>query len=122
MSGEKFTARRLLVVDDEPLIRWSVAEAFRDLGCEVEVAGTAVEALQAASSPDRFDAVLLDLRLPDSSGLALLDLLRAAEPAARIILMTAYATPELKQEALARGVSYVLNKPFELGDLPPLVY
>ena len=113
--------RRLLIVDDEPLIRWSLAETFRDLGHEVQVAGTAAEALQAVSSAAQFDTVLLDLRLPDSTDLALLVELRVAAPAARIILMTAYGTPELNQRALARGASCMLNKPFELNDVLALV-
>ncbi len=120
-GGKKFTVRRLLVVDDEPLIRWSVAETFGEIGHEVQVAGTAAQALQAVSSSVPFDTVLLDLRLPDSTDLGLLDRLRAALPAARIILMTAYGTPELIQRALASGASCVLNKPFELNDVLALV-
>ena len=120
-NAKKSTVRRLLVIDDEPLIRWSVAETFGELGHEVQVAGTAAEALQAASSAGPFDTILLDLRLADSTDLGLLDRLRALAPISRIILMTAYGTPELQRLALASGASCVLNKPFELNDVLALV-
>jgi two-component system, NtrC family, response regulator AtoC len=114
--------RRALVVDDEPLIRWSVAETLRDRGYAVTEAGTAHDALRAVSDDDvPFDVVVLDLLLPDSSDLMLLSRIRALHPDVPIILMTAFGTPEIVEGALHLGAYRVVNKPFEMDDLAELV-
>jgi len=112
----------VLVVDDEPLIRWSLTETLRDCGHDVSDASDAGSALAAAGSPARpFDVVLLEFRLPDSNDLVLLGTLRRMIPEAQIIMMTAYGTPELFQQARDLGAYRVVNKPFELGALADLV-
>ena len=117
----KTYARHILVVDDEPLIRWSVSESLTDLGYDVEEACDAASALRmvtGAALP--FDVVVLDLRLPDMDDLSLLATLRQVIPGATMILMTAFGTPEVVAEAMALGAE-VINKPFELDDLRRLV-
>jgi CheY-like chemotaxis protein len=119
-AAEKFP-RHVLVVDDEPLIRWSVTESLSDLGLVVEAASDATSALRTVTNAALpFDVVVLDLRLPDMDDLSLLGTLRQLMPAASIILMTAFGTPELLADAKAMGAS-VLNKPFELDELTRLV-
>jgi DNA-binding NtrC family response regulator len=115
-----FSPRRVLVVDDEPLIRWSVSETLADLGCVVEQAGTANAALRAVTLCRHFHVVLLDLRLPDMHDLSLLRALRGLLPAATLILMTAQGTADIIEDADALGAS-VLHKPFELDALRRLV-
>jgi DNA-binding NtrC family response regulator len=113
---------RILVVDDEALIRWSLVETLSDSGNEVVAvtdAENAVQAVTDAAVP--FDVALLDFRLPDSNDLALLSRLRRLTPLTRIILMTAFGTPEILQGALDLGAYCVLNKPFEMTALSPLV-
>lgn len=113
--------RHALVVDDEPLIRWSVAESLSDIGMDVEQASDAADALRMVTTAARpFDVVVLDLRLPDMDDLSLLSTLRHLLPAAVLILMTAFGTPELFADAEAMGAA-VLNKPFELDELKRLV-
>jgi two-component system, NtrC family, response regulator AtoC len=113
---------RILVVDDEALIRWSLVETLSDSGHEVVAVTDAQSAVQVVTdSAVRFDVALLDFRLPDSNDFALLSRLRRLTPATRIILMTAYGTPEMSQEALDLGAYCVLNKPFEMNALSPLV-
>ncbi|OFW21587.1 MAG: hypothetical protein A3H97_12750 [Acidobacteria bacterium RIFCSPLOWO2_02_FULL_65_29] len=113
---------RVLVVDDEPLIRWSLSETLVDRGCETVEAADGRSALQAVSeTPNPFDVVLLDLRLPDSSDLGLLARLRALTPAAQVILMTAFGAPDVLQRALDLGASHVVTKPFEVADVAALV-
>jgi DNA-binding NtrC family response regulator len=117
------TGLRILVVDDEALIRWSLLETLTSCGHAVVEAGDAASAVQAVTAAVvPFDIVLLDLCLPDSDGLALLSRLRRLAPAAQIILMTAYGTPEILQGALNLGVYRVINKPFDLQDVTPLVW
>jgi DNA-binding NtrC family response regulator len=113
---------RVLVVDDEPLIRWSLAETLSGDGHEVVEAATGQAALSAidnATAP--FDAVLLDFRLPDSDDLVLLGRLRLLLPDASIIMMTAYGTPEMMEQAIELGVYRVVHKPFEIADVAALV-
>jgi DNA-binding NtrC family response regulator len=108
----------VLVVDDEPLIRWSVTETLADLGLDVEQADCAASALQAITTAALpFDVVVLDLRLPDMHDLSLLATIRQLLPTTPVVLMTAFGTPEIMGDARSLGVSAVLNKPFELGEL-----
>jgi DNA-binding NtrC family response regulator len=116
-----FFPPHVLVVDDEPLIRWSVAESLSDLGLDVEQAPDAASALRTVTtSAEPFQVVVLDLRLPDMQDLSLLATLRQLLPDARLILMTAFGSPEIAQQAALLGAA-VLNKPFELADLNRLV-
>ena len=112
--------KRILVVDDEPLIRWSLAETLSDRGYEVVEAADGRAAVRAVSASP-FDVVLLDIRLPDSSDLTLLSRLRLLAPDARVILMTAHGTPEVVQKALDLGAFRVVSKPFEVHEMVDLV-
>jgi CheY-like chemotaxis protein len=113
--------RHVLVVDDEPLIRWSVTEALVDMGLDAEEATDAQSALRAVTTAARpFDAVVMDLRLPDMNDLSLLGTVRQLLPKATLILMTAYSTPEIVADARAMGAK-VVNKPFELDELKQLI-
>jgi len=118
----KKSAARVLVVDDEPLVRWSIVETLREHGfvmLEAADAHTAlVSILDPATAPD---AVLLDLKLPDSDDLSLLASVRRVLPSVPVILMTAFGTPEILDEARRLGVFTVLDKPFELDDLELLI-
>jgi CheY-like chemotaxis protein len=117
----KKSPRHVLVVDDEPLIRWSVSESLSDMGCAVRQASDASSALQLVTTSEQpFDAVVVDLRLPDMNDLSLLGTLRQLIPAASIILMTAFGSPEILESARALGAD-VLSKPFEFAELHRLV-
>jgi DNA-binding NtrC family response regulator len=113
---------RVLIVDDEALIRWSLANTLRDCGHEAVEAisgAAAVRAVADARLP--FDVLLLDFRLPDSSDLRLLAELRRLTPTTSVVLMTAYGTPEVVQGALDLGAFRVVGKPLDMSDLPALV-
>ena len=119
-DAEKFP-KQVLVVDDEPLIRWSVSQSLGELGYEVSEAPDAATALKmVTTSPLPFQIVVLDLRLPDMHDLSLLGTLRQLLPAARLILMTAYGTPDIIDDARAVGAAVML-KPFELTELTRLL-
>src|SRR3954451_11927602 len=86
----------VLVVDDERLLRWAVAETLTAQGYEVSEAGDAKSALKAlGTSRTSTDLVLLDLFLPDACDLRVLNLIRTVAPSVPVILMTAFATPEI---------------------------
>jgi DNA-binding NtrC family response regulator len=121
--GAHIDARhRVLVVDDERLIRWSLSETLRHQGYAVVEAGDARSALSEANdAPESFGVVLLDVRLPDSTDLTLLTNLRRLMSDARIIVMTAHGSPELAQGALDLGAYRVLDKPFGMSELAEIV-
>jgi DNA-binding NtrC family response regulator len=113
----------VLVVDDEPLIRWSVTETLSGLGLDVEQAGDAASALRIMTTGSlEFDIIVLDLRLPDMHDLSLLATMRQLQPEASIVLMTAFGTDEIIERAVGLGARSVLHKPFELGTLVDAVY
>ena len=114
-------ALRVLVVDDEALIRWSVAETLSDCGYQVVETGDASGARSAVGDGIAFDVVLLDYRLPDSDDLGLLASIRHAVPGAQVIMMTAFGKPEVVRGALELGVFRVVNKPFEMEAIAHLV-
>jgi two-component system, NtrC family, response regulator AtoC len=112
---------RVLVVDDEPLIRWSIAETLSSAGHHVVEAPDAASARRMLDETPNLDLVLLDLRLPDSSDLALLLDVRRKAPNTPVIMMTAFGTPEITTDALKLGALRVLNKPFNMHDLQTAV-
>lgn len=112
--------RRILIVDDEALIRWSVAESLEDAGFATAEAGSAAEAIRQLDG-NGFAVILLDLRLPDSADLGLLRRIRQLAPEARVILMTAYGTPEILAEARQLGAVNTLSKPFDMARIVGLV-
>jgi two-component system, NtrC family, response regulator AtoC len=115
-AAKKPTPPRILVVDDERLVRWSVAETLTARGYEVVEAADARSAMQEFGAGDTTDLVLLDLRLPDADDLRVLARMRQKAPATPVILMTAFATREIVEEAAALGAP-VIGKPFDLNDL-----
>jgi two-component system response regulator AtoC len=112
----------ILVVDDEALLRWSLAEVLRRSGHRVIEATSAHEALDAiGDTSSSIDVALLDYRLPDSTDLRLLEEVRRRVPKSAVVLMTAFGTPETVQGALDRGAYCVLSKPFDMHAIGSLV-
>lgn len=118
----KIRSRRVLVVDDELLIRWSLNEGLARAGFEVVEAEDAQGAL-ARFTPEapHIDAVILDLRLPDSADLGVLRRIRELSPATPVILMTAYGSVETTDDALRLGAWAVVSKPFDLHGMVTMV-
>jgi len=113
---------RVLVVDDEALIRWSLIETLTETGHDAVAATDATSAVRTLSeSTIPFDVVLLDFRLPDSNDLTLLSQVRRLSPGAQVILMTAYGTPEVAKGAMDLGAFRVVGKPLEMREVPELV-
>ena len=107
---------RILVVDDEPAQRELVSGFLRKRGFEVDEAAGGQAAL-ARFTQEPFDLVLTDQRMPDLSGLDLLQRLRAVTPEAAVIVMTAYGTIETAVGAIKAGATDYLSKPINLDEL-----
>jgi two-component system, NtrC family, response regulator AtoC len=109
----------ILVVDDEPLIRWTLSERLSQEGHAVVEAESAKAAI-ARFGPD-IDLVLLDYRLPDSDGLQVLRAMKASDPDVPVILLTAFSSIETAVEAMKQGAYHYANKPFNLDELALVV-
>src|SRR5512138_585265 len=120
LAAEKSTLR-ILVVDDEPLIRWSMCQVLADSGHDVEEANDGASAVRKLSNGARFDVIVLDYRLPDSNDLQLLQRIRGLSPDSTVIMMTAFGTPEMVAGALELGAFRVVPKPFDVHDMARLV-
>ena len=105
----------LLIVDDEANIRASLQGALGREGYSVEVAGSLAEARTALR--EAVDVVLLDVRLPDGSGLDLLAEVLAATPETAVVMMSGHATIDVAVEATRRGAYDFLEKPVSLERL-----
>ena len=112
---------RVLVVDDEPLIRWSLCETLEQAGHMVVEASDAKTTVGALLAGDLFDVVLLDYRLPDSNDLNLLADVKRLAPASAVIMMTAFGAPEVVAGAFKLGAYRVIPKPFEVHEVAALV-
>ena len=111
--GEPF---RILVADDEPAQRELVGGFLRKHGFEVTQAADGRQAL-ARFKQEPFDLVLTDQKMPDLSGLELLEGVRAITPEAAVLIMTAYGTIETAVSAIKAGAADYLTKPVNLDEL-----
>jgi len=113
----------ILVVDDEPLIRWAVRQTLEDAGYAVVEAGSAREAMSriAEASSRPLKVALMDLRLPDSDDLSLLRRVRGTAPDCQVIIMTAHGSPEILRDAMTQGAFGTISKPFDLATIVGLV-
>jgi DNA-binding NtrC family response regulator len=107
--------RRVLVVDDERLVRWSLGERLRKDGMEVLEAASAADALRLADKNPH--AVILDFRLPDGDGISVLNKLRQSDPDLPVIMLTAHKDAETIVAAMKAGATDYVTKPFDVNDV-----
>ena len=103
---------RILVVDDENNIRMMVRLALQHVGYTVDTAADGMEGLEKFGDGSKYDLVLLDQRMPGMEGLDVLREMRQRDPAARVIMATAFGTIDLAVEAMKSGATDFLRKPF----------
>lgn len=107
-------AKSVLIVDDEKLLVRTLSNALKEVGYRISVAGSVEQAEKHLAQETAFDLILVDNRLPKGSGIDLIRRLRERSVRSRVILMTAYETPEVKAEARRLKVDRYLKKPFDL--------
>lgn len=111
---------RLLIIDDEQSIRFSLKKYFELRSFSVDTAATATEA-QALLGGDHYDVVILDIRLApegdSTDGLDLIDLVRRRSPDARIVVLSGYLSAESTERARRLHADLILSKPQPLAQL-----
>jgi two-component system response regulator AtoC len=106
----------ILIVDDEETARSFVSEALNDAGYETTQAGDLAQAVRALDAAEA-DIVLLDVNLPDGSGLSLMDRIARENPSPPVIMITAYGEIEMAVEAMKKGAQDFLQKPLDFERL-----
>lgn len=114
MSAE--LARSLLLVDDDEVFRGRLARAFRDRGWDVCEAGDLASALRNAEE-ETPEYVVVDLRLPDGSGLEVVRRLKALDTTTTVVVLTGYGSIATALDALRLGAVHYLTKPAAVDDL-----
>ena len=104
-------SKRVLVIDDETNIRRMMRLTLESDGYEVEEADDGEKGLAAFGDGIRFDAVLLDQKMPGMDGVETLRQIRKRSPGARVVMITAFGTIELAVEAMKAGATDFLRKP-----------
>jgi CheY-like chemotaxis protein len=107
------TSKRILVVDDDPNMVQTLCDILEMRGWETTRAFNGLEAVQHAAAKN-VDVVLMDVKMPQMNGVEALQRMKQANPAIRIVLMTAYAAPDLLAQAEEAGVVRIMRKPIDL--------
>jgi len=107
---------RVLVLDDEKLIRWSLAEELRTAGFEPVQAGTIDEARAIIAGQD-LDLCIFDIRLPDGSGIDLLKEVRTSDLDTPIVMITGHGSVATAVEVTRAGATEYIPKPFDLQEM-----
>lgn len=111
---------RILVADDEESIRWVLSKALGKQGFSVELAADGSEALKLLRKI-HFDLAILDIKMPEHSGLELLSRIRQDYPDMLVVIMTAESTMKNAIEAMKRGAYDYITKPFDLDALDAIL-
>jgi len=106
--------KSVLIVDDEKLLARTLPTALREAGYRIAVAGSAEQAERHVFGEATFDLIVVDNRLPRESGIEMVRRVRDQAVKSKVILMTAYETPDVKSEAKRLKVDRYLKKPFDL--------
>lgn len=113
-------AEKILIVDDENLIRWALRKELEREGYEVFEAGTAHDAMKAFLE-EVFDLIILDVKLPDDSGMNLLRKIKDMEDSPDVIMITAFGNVSGAVEAMKLNALDYITKPFDLEEVKIVV-
>jgi DNA-binding NtrC family response regulator len=102
--------RRILIVDDDEVVRWSYLRSLQGVSCNVVAACDGEEALRAMEKTS-FDVVLLDLRMPGRDGMSVLCAIKQKWPESEVVIITGYAAVDTAIEAVRLGACDYVAKP-----------
>ena len=123
---EKPTSARILVVDDEKLVRWSVGETLSKNNYTVELASSGEEAVKKAQSLFEkkqlgFDLVISDLKMDGMNGIEVAQEMKRISPETKVMVITAFHSELEEQQIRDKSIAVWLEKPFEMQRLTEIV-
>lgn len=116
MGGKVPGKLRILIIDDEPLMRMSISDALKEDGHEVSETGLGKDGMELARD-NGFDVIITDLRLPDTGGLEVLKHCKRYSPDTMVILITAFGSVDTAVSAMRIGAYDYITKPFSMDEL-----
>ncbi len=117
---EAVHSQKILIADDEFLIRWSLSQALSQEGYDVIAVEDGRKAIEAAKD-QRFDVIITDLVMPDLDGWVVLETIRNTHALTRVIIITAHGTEDTGRMAKERGAWAYLEKPYIIDKIKMLL-
>jgi DNA-binding NtrC family response regulator len=111
---------KILVVDDDKLIRWSLKEILSQEGCEVDTVSTTTEALTHVENTD-YNLYLTDIDIEDENGIEMLKKLKAVQPEAKIIILSAHPKNQIEPQLGDISILSIIEKPFQSEQIRGIV-
>lgn len=113
---------KIFIVEDSPLLRERLGELVAEIK-GVEIVGSANDAQMALDVMSTFkpDVVILDIHLPNGSGIEILQKLKSQPPSPWVIMFTAFPYPQYRQKCLQAGADYFFDKSTEFDCIPPII-
>jgi DNA-binding NtrC family response regulator len=108
--------KKILVVDDDADVRSILTKILSEKGFQTDEASSGKDAIEKATSED-FDIAILDLMMPEISGMDVLIELKKVKPKTKIIMITGFATIDNAVQSIKKGASDYITKPFKISDL-----
>jgi DNA-binding NtrC family response regulator len=108
--------KKILIVDDDAELRANLSEILKGKGYFIEEAASGKEAV-AKTTNEKFNIALLDLMMPGMNGIEALSEIRKTSPKTKVIMITAFATIENAVDAIKKGASDYISKPFRINEL-----
>ncbi len=112
--------KKILVVDDEKLVRWTIQQSMGKQNVRVVSAATGAEAM-AKLQEERFDIVITDFVMPGFNGIEVARRARELQPESKIVMITAHETILDRNEVEQAGVSSIINKPFMISEVRNII-
>lgn len=112
--------KTILVIDDQSDMGWIMSRIFNEQGHKVLVSRSGKEGLRKLAGYENIDLVFLDIKLPDLNGLDVLEQIKKTFPHTKVIIITAFGSPEAREEALERGAFSFLDKPIQIDEMTRL--
>ncbi len=111
---------RVLVVDDEEIVRYTIEMILEHLGHQAHCVGEGNSGLKALETK-HFDAAIVDIRMPGLDGIDFLSLAWEIQPGIPVIMVSGHASEEIRDKVLQAGALAFLAKPFQISDLEQLL-
>lgn len=112
---------KILVIDDEEILRHCLDDILSDAGFKVQTASSGEEGLQLFEE-EFFEIILLDIKMPGMSGIEVLKAIKKINPETKVIIITGYASVNTAVESMKLGASDYLTKPFDMNQIKESVY